>query len=236
VNKNKYLFGLIGILAGFLISFFVTKSINESQAGAATSNSSATARGPGGPNQQQMMSDVAQTIEKAKNNPQDYEAQVNAARSFAQIGRNKEAAEFLEKAYEINPAELGKLGAIGFIGMSHFEEKNFAEAEKWFLRALELTPNNPDLLIELASTFLEREPAAPDKAIERLQQALKTEPRNGHALGHLVEAYLLKKDVRAAEEALERLKEAEPANTRISIYQNLVADVKAGKPITIPKE
>ncbi len=235
VNKNKYLFALIGILLGFMGSFFWVRSINESSAGAAPRTSSGAPSGQ--PSQQAMMGDVAAIIEKAKKNPQDYEAQIDAARVHAQIGRIKESVEFLEKAYQINPKELGKLeGAMGFVGQHYLEEKHFDEAESWFRRALEFQPDEIELHIELASTFLEREPAAPDKAIETLQQALKVQPRNGHALGHLVEAYLLKKDVRTSEETLNRLKEAEPNNKRISIYQNLIADLRAGKPITIPKE
>ncbi len=235
VNKNKYLFALIGLLAGFLISYYATKSINESSAGAAPRTPAGAPAG--GQNQQAMMGDVRAVIEKAKNNPQDFEAQVAAASVHAQIGRSKEAVELLEKAYQINPVELGKLeGAVGFIGQYYLKEKNFSEAEKWFRRGLELQPNEIELHIELATALLEREPPAPDKAIAPLEQALKIQPKNGHALGHLVEAYLLKKDVRTAEDTLGRLREAEPANKRISIYQNLIADLKAGKPITIPKE
>jgi hypothetical protein len=52
----------------------------------------------------------------------------------------------------------------------------------------------------------------------------------------LVEAYALKKDARSAEEALNRLKETNPASDRVSKLQTLVADLKAGKPISIPKE
>jgi hypothetical protein len=32
------------------------------------------------------------------------------------------------------------------------------------------------------------------------------------------------------------LKEADPANQRIAALQNMVADLKAGKPVSIPKE
>ena len=69
-----------------------------------------------------------------------------------------------------------------------------------------------------------------------MQRALQIEPRNAHALGHLLEAHLLKKDAQQAEEALARLREADPTSQKISVYQGLIADVKAGRPITVPKE
>jgi tetratricopeptide (TPR) repeat protein len=235
VNKNKYLFALIGLLAGFLASYYATKSINESDANTATRTSAGAPAG--GQNQQAMMGDVRAILDKAKNNPQDFQAQIEAASVHAQIGRSKEAAELLEKAYQINPAELGKLeGAISFIGQHYLEEKKFEEAEKWFRRAVEADPTQTEPHIEMAKVFLLREPPAPDKAIAPLEKALQLQPKNGHALGHLIEAHLLKKDARAAESALSRLQGAEPNNKRIAIYQNLLADLKAGKPITIPKE
>jgi tetratricopeptide (TPR) repeat protein len=235
VNKNKYLFALIGILAGFLISYYATKSMNESPAGAAPKTPAGAPSGSQG--QQAAMGDVRAIIEKAKNNPQDFEAQINAADSFYQIQRFKEAAEYLEKAYQINPAEFTKMtGAVAFMGRYSLEEKKYAEAEKWFQRAIEAAPAEAELHVELADVFLKSEPPAPDKAIASLQQALKIQPKNGHALGHLIEAYLLKKDARTAEDTLSQLKSAEPNNNRISIYQNLIADLKAGKPVTIPKE
>jgi hypothetical protein len=69
-----------------------------------------------------------------------------------------------------------------------------------------------------------------------LQTVLKANPKDGHALGHLVEAYAVKKDAAGADEALNRLREADPANKRLTALQNMLADLKAGKPVTIPKE
>jgi hypothetical protein len=45
----------------------------------------------------------------------------------------------------------------------------------------------------------------------------------------------VKKDARGAEEALDRLKQADSNNQRLSALQNMVADVKAGKSVTLPK-
>ena len=233
VNKNKYLFGLIGLTAGFLISFFWTQSYNKSTAVPAPGSTGMTAGAGGQPNQQAMMANVSATLEKAKNNPKDFEAQVDAARTFFQIGRIAEAIEYLKKAHEIKPDDINVTANIGIL---YSEQKNFAEAEKYFRKAIEISPDESELYVELGATFIQREPAEPDKAVEELQRALKIEPKNSHALGHLIEAYLLKKDARLAEETLARLKEAEPASQKISSYQTLIADVKAGRAITVPKE
>jgi Flp pilus assembly protein TadD len=235
VNKNKYLIGLIGLALGFIISFFLTQNYNKSNAApAAPGAPSSMGGGPGG--QQAMMGQVAGVIEKAKNAPNDFQAQVEAAKVFNQIGRVAETVDYLQKAYLIDATKFNELGAAGFLGQYYFEQKDYAQAETWFNRAIKADPKEADLYVGLAETFVQREPPQPDQAIAQLQQALSVDPKNAHALGHLVEAYALKKDARGAEETVARLKESDPTNKRITALETMVADLKAGKPVTIPKE
>jgi tetratricopeptide (TPR) repeat protein len=237
VNR-KYLVALIGLAAGFSISFFFTQNYNRSNAAPTPSASQAgtsTAAGGAG-NQQAMMGQVQQIVEKARSNPNDFQAQVEAAKVFNQVGRIAETADYLKKAYAIDPNKFNELGAAGFMGQYYFEQKNYSEAESWFNRAIKADPNEADLYVALAETYVQREPPQPDQAITQLQQALKVDPKSGHALGHLVEAYALKKDARNAEDAFNRLKTTDPANQRISVLETMVADLKAGRAVNIPKE
>jgi len=239
VNKNKYLVAAIGVAIGFIISFFLTQNYNKNNAApaasAAAQGTAGAASGAGG--QQAMMGQVQQVIERAKNSPNDFQAQVQAAGVFSQIGREKETAEYLEKAYALDPTKFEQLeGASAFLGEYYLRQKHYREAETWLSRATKEEPNDSDSYVRLAEVFVEREPPQPDQAIVQLQQSLKVDPKNGHALEHLVEAYALKKDARGAEDALNRLKETDPTNKRISVLGTLVADLKAGKPVTIPKE
>ena len=235
MNRKKYLIGLIGLAAGFVISFLLTQNYNKSNAApGAVASTPGMAGGAGG--QQAMMGQIAQVIEKAKNEPNDFQAQVEAAKVFNQIGRIAETVDYLKRAYAIDATKFNELSAAGFLGQYYFEQKDYAEAETWFNRAIKADPKEADLYVALAETYVQREPPQPDQAITQLQQALAVDPKNGHALGHLVEAYVLKKDARGAEETVKRLKEAEPTNQRISVLETLVADLKAGKAVTIPKE
>ena len=229
---------MIGLVLGFILSFFITQSLNRSVAVTGAQPSASGGRGaqPSGPSQQAMMASVRETIEKAKNNPNDFEAQVNAARQYVQINEADKAIDYLKRAFEINAAEAGNLGIPPFIGQYYFQEKNYIESEKWFREALESEKDKGPVYVEIGSTYILRNPPDPDKAITNLQAALELNPKDGHALGHLVEAYLLKKEAGDAENTLNRLKGAEPGNKRISLYQNLLADLKAGKPVTIPGE
>jgi tetratricopeptide (TPR) repeat protein len=239
VNRNKYLIGLIGLTVGFIVSFFLTQNYNKSNAAPAapgTSSSGMAGGAPGAGGQQAMMGQVAGVIEKAKNGPNDFQAQVEAAKVFNQIGRVAETVDYLKRAYAIDATKFNELGASGYLGQYYFEQKDYAEAETWFNRAIKADPKEADLYVALAETYVQREPPQPDQAIVQLQQALGVDPKNGHALGHLVEAYALKKDARGAEEIVKRLKETDPTNQRISVLETLVADLKAGKPVVIPKE
>lgn len=235
MNRNKYLISLIGLALGFIFSFFLTQNYNKSNAApAAVGMPPGMASGAGG--QQAMMGQVAQVIENAKNGANDFQAQVEAAKVFNQIGRVAETVDYLKRAYAIDATKFNELGAAGFLGQYYFEQKDYAEAETWFNRAIKADPKEADLYVALAETYVQREPPQPDQAIVQLQQALSVDPKHGHALGHLVEAYVLKKDARGAEEAVKRLKETDPTNQRISVLETLVADLKAGKAVTIPKE
>lgn len=238
MNRNKYLVGLIGLALGFIAGFFVTQSINRSGAGAAAAPGTSGVQGKtsGQQGQQGMMADVQATLERAKNNPSDFEAQIEAARKYYQIGRVGETVEYLLKAYELNPAQTSKLGAFPLIGQWYFEQKKYEEAETWFRRAIETDPKDPDVFVILAETLNLRTPPDPTKAIQELQNALKIDPKNGHAFVHLIDAYLLKKDARLADEMLAKLKEVDPANQKIASYQASIADLKAGRPVTLPKE
>src|SRR5881396_3241467 len=97
VDKNKYLIGLIGLAVGFIISFFLTQNYNRSNAAPAASVAPSGmpgggAAGAGG--QQAMMGQIQQVIDKAKNGPNDFQAQVEAAKVFNQIGRVAETADY----------------------------------------------------------------------------------------------------------------------------------------------
>ena len=241
MNKTKLLFGLAGLVVGFAISFFWAKSINKSgfakttnDSGMATAGSGAGAQSAGG--QQAAMGSVREKIEVAKNNPNDFNAQVDAAGLFAQIGRTADAVPYLEKAYKLDPSQSVKLGIPPYIAQYYSSQNNYAEAEKWYRQDLQVKPDDYESMIELGATFIQREPPDPDKAVDYLQSALKGNPKDAHALTHLTEAYLLKKDARDAEDALGRLRTANPSSNSISNLQTQLDALKAGKPVTIQKD
>src|SRR5262249_37659473 len=152
--ERKYLFGLAGLALSFTVAFFGTRYINNTNAGlpqpkAATQTTPPNGGGGSGGDsgsstqgQKAQMAEVAQAIEKAKNNPKDFDAQMTVAGMYYQIGRYAETVDYLKRAYEANPTELGKKGALSFIGQYYFDEKKFDESATWFNRAVQADPND----------------------------------------------------------------------------------------------
>jgi len=239
LNTTKILYGLAGLAVGFAISFFAAKSINRNGY-AKMAGSAMAAGGSAAPSsaagQQAAMGAVRDALENARNNPNDFNAQVKAASLFAQINRVAEAVPFLEKAYVLDRNQSVELGIPPYIAQWYSGEKKYAESEKWYRLQLQAKPDDYESMIELGATFIQREPPDPDKAIDYLQAALKDNARDSHALMHLTEAYLVKKDARAAEETLGRLRTANPTHNSISTLQTQLDALKAGRPVSIPRD
>ena len=198
MDKKKYLVALIGLAVGFIVSFFFTSKINRENAvaSAPASQQATTPDGHGG--QAAGMGNIPAVLAKARDNPKDFDAQVEAASAFAQIGRDDGALEFLEKAYAADATRFAKLnGAATYLGEVYLQKQKYDEAGKWFKRAIEI------------------------------------DPKDTEAMSHLVEAHAMQKDARGAEDALSRLKQADPKNAKVATLETMVADVKAGKPVAL---
>ena len=74
---------------------------------------------------------VTAAIDKAKSEPNNYEAQMTAGDLYYQIQRFDEAAKFFEAANKLKPAEVEPMIKAG---NAYFDVENYAEAEKWYLR------------------------------------------------------------------------------------------------------
>lgn len=234
--NRKYLVGILGLVVAFVPTCYYTQKYNRANTSAAAPTAAAT---EGGQGQQAMMGQIAGMLEAAKNNPKDFNAQIQAASAFYQIQRINETVEYLDRAYQASSAEFDEMGDLRpyEIAIEHsLSTKNYGQADAWFGRAIKANPQNAGLLVSFGESYVKREPPQPDRAIDYIRQALKIDPKNAHAMGHLVEGYALKKDGRSAEEALNQLKESNPGDERIPKLQAMLEDLKAGKPVIIPKE
>jgi tetratricopeptide (TPR) repeat protein len=220
VNKENTLFAIIGLLVGLIVGFMFANSVNQNAtlAPAGRQNSDLPVGHPnltadGGTTQGGAIPEVQAAIEKARNEPNNFEAQMQAAELFYQIQRFEGALEFLKRANQLKPDDYG---VIVQIGNANFDADKYEEAEKWYTTALAKKPNDVNVRTDLGLTFVFRASPNYDRAIQEFKRTLETDANHVQALQNLTVAYSKKGDTANARSTLERLEAVDPTNAAIS--------------------
>jgi len=138
---------IIGLYGGFKIAnsqyrLMLEKDLKTSIAGA---TSSAGAPSAGGIEQ------TRQLIDKARSNPDDIEAQLDAADQFMQISRPDEALPYLQRAQQIDQKDPRALAGLG---MASFLTGKYDEAINWASQSLAVRPGNPGASFLLIASYI----------------------------------------------------------------------------------
>jgi len=124
-------------------------------------------------NPQAVFADVQAAMKKAREEPNNFEAQVNAARLEYQIQRYDQAVEFLLKANQLKPDNFE---VVVMLGEANLEGRHYDVAEKWYNAALMRKPGDIGLLASLAYMQLQKGDAKnAEDAIAKLE---KVDPSN----------------------------------------------------------
>ena len=226
MNKENFLFGTVGLLLGLIVGFMFANSVNQSAvtqvAGVTlTQNANLPAGHPeiagGGTTsagqQTASMPAVQSAVDKAKKEPNSFEAQIQAAELYYQIGRYDGAIEYLKRANQLKPDNYEVLVNLG---NATFDSNLFEEAEKWYTSALAKKSDDVNVRTDLGLTFMFREPPDYDRAIQEFQRSLQIDSNHQQTLQNLTVAYTKKGDVEKAKSALAQLEKLDPSNTAIS--------------------
>lgn len=162
-NTALAIFGLIlGLIGGFRIANYqyrreqglaLQQAVAQAASGAgAQSVNSASSQNLTPEQRSQMINEVRALIDKAKNNPQDVEAQLDAAAQFIQISRPEEALQFLEQARKVKPDDARTLAGLG---VAYSMMGKFNEAINASKQARTLDPQNPRLTLLLAGAYIQ---------------------------------------------------------------------------------
>jgi tetratricopeptide (TPR) repeat protein len=128
-----------------------------------------------------------------------------------QLERFSEAASHLERVAEINPNYAG----IWFnVGYAYRVQKQYAEAEAFYKRAIEQQPDDMRSYSELGSIYMNTQ-RLPD-AYKIVEQGISANPSSAH-LKALLAAVLLEMGDRRRSRAM--LEEAEQINPNLEIVQ-----------------
>ena len=222
MNKENILFGIVGLLAGLMIGFMFANSINKNGAVAAPEIRSNSNMPPGHPDvgggksgakSDGMQPEIQAVIEKAKQSPGDFDAQLKAAEAYYQIDRFDEAITYLTAANKLKPDDRE---IIVHLGNTNFDGNHYEEAEKWYTAALAKKADDVNVRTDLGLTFVFRDPPNFDRAIQEFTKSLEADPNHIQTLQNLTVAYTKKGDAAKANATLAKLEGLEPKNTSIA--------------------
>jgi len=157
---------IIGLLLGLVGGFKIANTQYRSQQGEALKRDIQRATsGMSGP-----QSEISAIIEKAKANPNDVEAQIDAAAQFIQIERPKESMQYLEQARKANPNDPRVNAGLG---VAHFMMGQFDQAIDALKRSREQGADSPVVSTFLIGSYIQTRKNL-DEA-ERLLKQLETQ-------------------------------------------------------------
>ncbi|HEV7684623.1 MAG TPA: tetratricopeptide repeat protein [Pyrinomonadaceae bacterium] len=177
MTRDNLLFAIIGVLFGFIVGFLFASSMNQRYgpgAPPAASSSQIPAdhpplgANPSGPAAGNMQAQVTEKIEKARSDPKNFDAQVEAAELFYQVQRFDQAIEFLLKANQLKPDDYR---TIVFLGVANLDAGHYDVAEKWYKAALLKKSDDVVSLSGMAAAQLGKGDAkAAEQAIANLEK------------------------------------------------------------------
>ena len=181
MTRENLLFAIIGLLLGFIVGFMFASTMSQRSAPIASSmadNRNLPANHPqvqsgDSKKPQQVFAEVQEAISKARNEPNNFEAQMKAAELYYQIQRYDQALEFLLKANQLRPDSYEAIVALGQVNI---DTQHYDQAEKWLKAALLKKPEDVRVLTSLTFALLQKgDVAAATRAIETLG---KVDPNN----------------------------------------------------------
>jgi tetratricopeptide (TPR) repeat protein len=172
MTRDNLLFAIIGVLFGFIIGFLFASNMSQREALNAPALSSGqlpSDHSPaGGQNAGGMQAEVTASLEKARNEPKNFEAQVNAAQLYYQIQRFDQSIEFLLKANQLKPDDYQTVAALGLVNL---DAGHYEVAETWYRAALMKKNDDPATAAGLAAATLGKGDAkAAEEAIKNLEK------------------------------------------------------------------
>ena len=178
MSRENILFAIIGILFGFIVGFMFASSMSQKQAmqqqAVAASQGLPADHPPVGDgaqaqDPQAVRAEVSASLEKARNEPNNFDAQIKAAKLYYQIQRYDQAIEFLNKANQLKPTDYQTITALGVVNL---DAAHYDTAEKWYRAAIKMKPDDVTVLAGLAAATLGKGDAkAAEDAIAKLEKA-----------------------------------------------------------------
>jgi tetratricopeptide (TPR) repeat protein len=177
MTRENLLFAIIGILFGFIVGFMFASTMSQKStptipATAVAGQNLPADHPPVGANAAGnpagMQQEVMASIEKARSEPKNFDAQLKAAQLYYQIQRYDQAIEFLLKANQLQPTNYQTVAGLGMVNL---DAGHYDVAEKWYRAAIKMKPDDVMVLSGLCAATLQKGDAnAAQDAIATLEK------------------------------------------------------------------
>ncbi|HEY8188968.1 MAG TPA: tetratricopeptide repeat protein [Pyrinomonadaceae bacterium] len=177
MTRENLLFAIIGLLFGFIVGFLFASTASQrygptppsaSSSGQMPSDHPPIGSNAAGQNPAGMQAEVAASLEKARNEPKNFDAQIKAAELYYQIQRYDSAIEYLLKANQLKPDDYQTVVALGLVNL---DAGHFDVSEKWYRAALAKKSDDVPTLAGLAAATLGKgDTKAAEQAIANLEK------------------------------------------------------------------
>lgn len=246
MNKENVLYTVIGLLLGYVVAFtFVTyvnrrETLNLAQ-GAAGRGGNLSPNNSGGPEDEALRAQVEQASARARENKDDFDAQLTAAELHARVGQFEESIDFLTRANELRPDDYEVVVGLGNL---NYESRRWEMAERWYKEALKKRPDDVNVRTDLGLTFFLRQPSDIESALTEFRQSLQRDPRHELTLQNMTvvltrkasieteAAPARKKSLEEAEQMLAKLQTVNPNNEALPNLRDAVE--RARSSLTTP--
>ena len=98
-----------------------------------------------------MQAEVTASIEKARNEPKNFDAQLKAAELYYQIQRYDQSIEYLLKANQLKPTDYQTVVTLGMVNL---DAGHYDTAEKWYRAAMKMKPDDVAVLAGMNAFLL----------------------------------------------------------------------------------
>ena len=208
MKKDNILFGIIGLLVGLIVGFIATNQLNRIENNQVKPVTTAANTLPTSQpsNTKAALPAVAESIEAADKNPEDFLAQLKAGEMFARINNFPKAIEYFERANKIRPDDYRTLVLLG---NATYDSKDWEKSASWYEKALFMKPDDVDVRTDFGVTFVNRQTPDYQRAIKEFLTSLKTNPNHDPTLFNLAVAYRSIGDKIAFDETKSKIKDVE---------------------------
>jgi len=229
MSRDNILFALVGIGFGLFFGFLFVTWANQRTVVAPAANTRAAApadMGEGAPTEEQSSIEhgeqqrtqgmTQEANKRARDNPQDYDAQMAAGKLNYEAHNYDDAISFYTKANQLRPNEVDPIIQLGNVD---YDAGRFEAAEKWYTAALAKEPDNVNVRTDLGLTFYQRKPPDYDRAIAEFRRSLERNPQHEPTLQNLIVVLTKKGDKEEARALLRKLQAINPDNPVLAQLQ-----------------